>query len=188
MEQTASTSTTGTPTGGSGSPSSSYSDREGNSSTVPSRTVSALSPQQGNKPGQSPSSANPTEVKINLDELAARIKGNNMALHRLAARLDENDTWNAKSLTSILDELTPLVARKDDLKLIRQCISPQLQARLGKLESGSELISDLGSKIARVRTQVEEGQFQGTNAERKAELKQLKQLSRKLASLVFSNK
>lgn len=160
----------------------------GRDAAAPADSTRRALPSQS--PGQSrrlSPTKNPTEVKINLDELASRIKGNNRAMRRLAARLVQNDDWDAKSLGSVLDELAPLVARKDDLKLIRECISPKLQDRLGKLESGSDLISDLGSKIARARSQVEKGKFQGTPAERKAELKQLGRLSRRLTALVFNN-
>lgn len=122
----------------------------------------------------------------NLEELAARIRGNNVALRTLAARIYEERSWDAKSLGSILDQLAPLVARKDDLKLIRDLVPATQRQRVGELETGSELIADLGSKIARARNQVKQGEFRGSIGQRKAELDQLDQLSRKLAGLVFA--
>jgi len=124
----------------------------------------------------------------NMDELAARIRGNNVALRKLAAQLYEDRRWDAKSLSAILDQLTPLVERKDDLKLVCELIPPQHRDRVGDLESGSDLISDLGTKIARARTQIEQGDFPGSSGERKAELDQLDRLSQKLASLVFTDR
>jgi hypothetical protein len=131
------------------------------------------------QPGQSP--------VPNVGELASRIKGNNMAMRNLAAELYEDRQWDARALAAVLDQLAPLVARKDDLKLIRELIPSDQRNRVGDLESGSDLISDLGSKIARVRGQIQNGKFPGTLAERKAELDRLDQLSQRLAQLVFND-
>ena len=124
----------------------------------------------------------------NIDELASRIRGNNVALRKLAAQLYEERSWNAESLTAILDAFAPLMARKDDLKLIRELVPPQERDRVGELESGSELISDLGSKIARARSQVKDGKYEGSLVDREKELKQLDVLSRKLSDMVFSSR
>lgn len=121
----------------------------------------------------------------NIEELTARIRGNNVALRKLAAQLYEDRPWNAKSLGAILDQLTPLVQRKDDLKLMRELIPSDQRDLVGDLESGSDLISELGTKINRTRGQVQKGEFQGTPGERKAELDQLDRLSERLSGLVF---
>ncbi|MBN1590600.1 MAG: hypothetical protein JW888_13885 [Pirellulales bacterium] len=129
----------------------------------------------------------PDELPLpNADELVARIRGNNMALRKLAAELYEDRNWDANSLARILDELTPLVSRVDDLRLIRELIPPQQRDQIGNLELGSDLISDLGTKIARARSQVEESRSHGGLDEHRAELKLLDQLSQKLARLVFN--
>jgi len=137
--------------------------------------------------GQQPSGSPPSAMP-NMEELAARIRGNNMAMRKLAAELYEDRNWDARSLGAVLDQLAPLMARKDDLKLIRDLIPPRQRDRVGDLESGSDLISDLGSKIAQARSKVEQSQSQGNPDQRKAELDQLDQLSRKLANLVFNNR
>lgn len=121
----------------------------------------------------------------NLEELTARIRGNNVALRKLAAQLYEDRSWNAKSLGVILDQLAPLVQRKDDLKLMRELIPLDQRGLVGDLESGSDLISELGTKISRARGQAQKGEFQGTRGDRKAELDRLDRLSERLSGLVF---
>ncbi|HBO43773.1 MAG TPA: hypothetical protein DD670_07545 [Planctomycetaceae bacterium] len=126
-------------------------------------------------------------AEINMEELAAQIAGTNMAMRKLAAKIYEDQAWDAESLGPILDQLAPLVARKDSLKLIRECIPESQRGGLGELETGSDLISDLGSKIAQARNDLAEGRFQGTPAQRRAQLVQLDRLSQRLASLVFND-
>ncbi|NLE36755.1 MAG: hypothetical protein GX621_01875 [Pirellulaceae bacterium] len=126
-------------------------------------------------------------AEINMEELAAQIAGTNMAMRKLAASIYEDRAWDVEALTPILDQLAPLMARKDGLKLIRDCIPESQRGRLGELESGSDLISDLGSKIAQARSDLAEGRFQGTPSQRRSQLEQLDRLSRRLASLVFND-
>ena len=135
----------------------------------------------------SPDRITRSQVVPNLDELASRIRGNNVAMQKLAAQLYEERDWDVRSLTTFYDQLAPLVARKEDLKLIRGLIPPQQRQQVGDLESGSDLISDLGSKIAKARSAAAKtGRSSSTTTDEK-ELEQLDYLSKKLANLVFGN-
>lgn len=141
-------------------------------------------------PESAPDEAAPAEKKktpINLDELASRIVGNNVALRRLAAELDEKKTWDAGQLAPVVAALEPLVGRKDDLTLFRETLSAEEQTRVGELESPAAVIANLGGKIAAARKRAQDKSFPGTAAQRQTELEMLDALSRKLADMVFSD-
>jgi hypothetical protein len=169
-------------------PSRPYGSSPGSSASPEGDSLASLDPGSGGFTNQSATSQPSEEASsLNVEELSARIRGNNVALRKLAAQLYEDRNWDVQSLTAILDQLAPLVARKDDLKLMRELVPPQQRDRVGNLESGSDLISDLGSKIARARSQVQQDESRGSVAERKHLLEQLEQLSRRLAGLVFTD-
>jgi len=120
-------------------------------------------------------------VRVNLDELSARIAGNNLALRGLEADLAEPRQWDAGQLGPLVDKLKILVMRKKDLALIRGLLPAVQQAKVGRLESPQSAISRLGARIFEARTQAESPGFPGSEARRRAELKHLDELSRQLA-------
>ena len=83
-----------------------------------------------------------------------------------------------------ITRLAPLVARTDDLAMIRGLLSKNQRSRVARPESPADLIGDLGAKIAAARSRTQSDSFSGTQAQRQAELDQLAVLSRKLAEMV----
>ncbi|MBN1909555.1 MAG: hypothetical protein JW818_07450 [Pirellulales bacterium] len=160
----------------------------------PGPDVSPVNPPVGPTTDVSHSTPDPNEkpiapgAKVNEKELAARIAGNNLALRRLTAELDGQETWDATSLSKLLDKLKPLVARKDDLQMFRELLPESQRARVGALDSPGELISQLGSQISKERSRLDSEEFKGTQAQRDAEKKHLDVLSKKLANLVFGGR
>lgn len=122
-----------------------------------------------------------------MKELSARIAGNNLALQRLAAELDEKKPLNAAQLAPMIERLEPLVARRDDLRMFVDMLSLQQRKEVGSLESPADLIAELNTKIAAARKHAQSDAFQGTAQQRATELEMLDALAGKLADLVFES-
>jgi len=135
-------------------------------------------------PDEPPPPVEPTPtIEVNLDELTARIAGVNLELRALEADLDQPWQWNAKRLGPLVDRLKGLMTRRNDLRLVLEIISPQERSSVDQLESPQAAISRLASKVFETRTRVTGPDFSGTEAQRRAELRHLDELSRELASL-----
>ena len=167
--------------------------RRGVAAPVVDDTSTSIAPRRAARPSppsptatldEPPEPAAVRSMQVNVSELAAKIAGNNMALRRLAAELDQKRTWDARQLEPKIARLAPLVARTDDLAMIRDLLPERGRARVGQPESPGDIIGDLGAKIAAARSRVQSGSFSGTQADRQAELDRLDALSRKLAEMV----
>ncbi len=121
--------------------------------------------------------------RVNLAELAVRVAGSNLALQALEAELEESRRWNARRLGPLVDRLEILVMRRNDLALFHQLISARERARVGRLESPQVAISRLAARIFEARTRAGGPGFLGSEAQRRAELRQLDELSRQLAEM-----
>jgi hypothetical protein len=122
-------------------------------------------------------------MQVNLDELAARIAGNNLGFRTLESELDEKGPWTAATLEPLAERLKVLVMRHNDLVLFRQLTPEENRSSLGRLETPKSAISQFGARIFEARKLASGADFQGTDAERHAELERLDTLSRELAEL-----
>jgi hypothetical protein len=122
-------------------------------------------------------------VQVNVEELAVRIAGNNLALRGLEAELNENRTWSADQLENVLSRLDILVLRQKDLTLFRDLVSAAEQARAGRTESPRHVISQLAARIVEVRNRLTAGEATIAEELRRAQLEHLDQLSQRLAAL-----
>lgn len=138
-------------------------------------------------PAAAPVPSRKPRTPINLDELAAQINGNNLALKRLAAQLDQKKAWTAADLATAIETLEPLVIRKDDLTTACDLLPPGELSRVGQPESPAAVIADVAAGISAARNRIQTGEFSGTQAQRQAELEMLDALSRKLAAIVFDH-
>ena len=89
----------------------------------------------------------PGSVKVNVDELDARIAGCNLALRELEAQLDEKGPWNAATLEPLAERLKILVVRHDDLGLLRDVATKDQQEGVTGLESAKSAISQFGDRV-----------------------------------------
>ena len=121
-------------------------------------------------------------VRVNVEELAARISAINMALRTLEADLEGKSEWDADQLDAIVSRLDMLVMRQKDLSMFRDLISKDEQARAGKIESPGPAITRLAAHIAEARKHTRGGDDSGENGEQDA-LKHLDELSDRLAAL-----
>jgi len=128
-------------------------------------------------------SADLPAVRVNLDELAANIAGVNLSLRALEAELDTPGPWNARQLASIIDRLKIIVIRCDDLTLFREIVAEGKRVEPGRLASPRAAISRIAARIFEARSQAAGPEFAGADAERRAELQRLDDLSRRLAAL-----
>ena len=140
------------------------------------------------EPTKEPAAAKPPKgpaeehVQVNIEELAARIAGINLALRTLEAELDEKREWNADELDRILNRLDILVLRQKDLNLFRDLVTPAEQAKAGQIESPRQAITALAARIVAVRNRIRSSET-GAETERQASLTQLDDLSDRLAAL-----
>ena len=116
-------------------------------------------------------------VRVNLDELSARIAGYNLALRALEDELDGDGPWNADQLTPLVERLKTLLSRRADLSVFLEMVPHNDHARVGRLESPRSVVSGIGRRISDARTR----------AEQRAELQRLDELSRQLAAMVSGN-
>ncbi len=128
-------------------------------------------------------SQSPKPHRVNLAELGSRIAGLNLTLQTLEVQLDENHGWNARRLGPLVDRLALLVIRRNDLAVFHELISSRERAMVGRLESSQATISQLAARIFQARNRAAGPGFIGTQAQRRAELEALDDLSRQLAEM-----
>ncbi len=118
---------------------------------------------------------------VNIDELMARIAGNNLALRALEAALDDSRAWDARRLGPLVERLKGVVARDKDLMLIRDLLPQRQQSLIGGLESPQAAVAQLATRIFEARTRAAGSAFRGGSLRRRLELQTLDVLSRELA-------
>ena len=151
--------------------------------------VASDGPQPPAKPSEEPAppktaAAPPDEhVQVNVEELAARIAGVNLAMRTLEADLDQRREWNADQLDTVLNRLDILVLRQKDLSLFRDLVGPADQAKAGKIEPPRQAITALAALIVEARKRIRVSEAAGAAADRETALKHLDELSDRLAAL-----
>jgi len=126
-------------------------------------------------PPQTPS------VSVNVEELAARTAGVNLAIRALEAELDRRGPWNSSRLRPLVDQLDSLTNRRNDLTLFHQILAEEQRPAAGRLDSPETLIAQVATRIFEARNRATQSDFMGSEPQRQAELHQLDELSRKLA-------
>jgi hypothetical protein len=116
---------------------------------------------------------------IDLDELAVRVRGYNLALKEFTGNLQDEKVWTTGRLADVLDELSDLAERRAQLMLYRDLISGDEQKQVSELMSLDTPVALLGAKIFATREQLSQATEDGDPAAIAA----LNELSRKLALL-----
>ncbi len=124
-----------------------------------------------------------TAVKIDVEELEARINAANLALRELEADLAEKTNWTAAKLDPLFDRLKTLVVGRDDLGLFREALPKEQQAEVAKLEPPKAAIVQLSARVVEARNRANDPKFVGDEVERRAELTRLQAISHRLAEL-----
>ena len=122
-----------------------------------------------------------TSIGVNVGELAARTAGMNLAIRELEADLRRRGPWSSAYLRPLIDRLGRLMDQRNDLTLFHELLADDERASVERLDSPEALISQIGARIFEARNRVNESDFEGTETQRHAELKQLDELSRRLA-------
>jgi hypothetical protein len=132
----------------------------------------------------SPDKLAPGSVKVNVEELDARIAGSNLAFREMETQLDEKGTvWNAKKLKPLLERLEVLVLRYSDLGLFRNAVPKGERSGVTDLESPKVAISQFSECVVQARNRANDSKVTSDEAERKAELARLDAISRRLGKL-----
>jgi len=126
----------------------------------------------------------PGTVEVEPDELAARIRGCNLALRALEVELEEKVTWTAARLEPVVKRLEILALRRHDLELFRGLVPKQEQPGLDTLASTKSAVSPLAVHIVEARNWASGAAFKGSEEERQRELRRLNELSHRLAAVV----
>jgi GAF domain-containing protein len=130
-----------------------------------------------------PSPSGGSHAQVNLEELAARVGGHNMALRALEETLHEEKTWTVEELSVLVDQLADLVTRRGDLKLFVDLVPAGDRARAGDLESTDTAVGTLAIRVLETKARIAGPGFKGGSAERDAALSLLAELSRRLKAL-----
>ena len=80
---------------------------------------------------------------MNVEELAARIAGSNLAFREMEAALDEKGVWHAARLRPLVERAEILVLRRGDLQLLRNLVPEPDRKSLVRLESPKAAIAEL---------------------------------------------
>lgn len=134
------------------------------------------------QPPPPPAAQADQHAQVNVEELGTRIAGINLSLRNLESELNEKRDFSADQLDSLLSRLDILVLRQKDLALFRDLISPQEKAKVGQIDSSRSIVANMGNRIAELRTRIR-GNEALPELERAAALKQLDELSDRLATL-----
>ncbi|MGD0896899.1 MAG: hypothetical protein ABR915_03620 [Thermoguttaceae bacterium] len=139
--------------------------------------------------GASPPKAPPSPVppgdhaQVDVEGLAARIAGINLALRSLEGELEEKREWTAEQLQTALSRLDILVLRQKDLGLFRDLVPSKEQAKAGTIDSPRRAIASLANRIAETRERLGGPVAPASDAPREAERNRLDALSDRLATL-----
>ncbi len=142
----------------------------------------AKPPPIGPGPPSRPAARADQHAEVNVEELGTRIEGINLSLRNLEAELHEQRDFTADQLDSLLSRLDILVLRQKDLALFRDLISPRERAKVGQIDSSRVLVATMGNCIAELRTRTRQNGA-ASEAQRSAALKQLDELSDRLATI-----
>jgi hypothetical protein len=124
-----------------------------------------------------------SHVAVNIPELAARIAGNNLALHTLEAELDEKREWSVDHLDGLLNRLDILALRQRDLAMFRDLLTAEEQTHLERIAPTQQAIGQMAARISELRNRAKGEGFTGTDPERQEGLKQLDELSQRLSEM-----
>jgi hypothetical protein len=126
----------------------------------------------------------PGSVKVNVEELDARIAGSNLAFREMETQLNEKGTvWSAEKLKPLLERLEVLVLRYNDLGLFRNAVPKAERSGVTDLESPKVAISQFIDCVVQARNRANDPKVISDEAERKAELASLDAISRGLGKL-----
>ena len=122
-------------------------------------------------------------VKIDVEELEARINAANLALRELEAELIEKTTWTAAKLDPLFDRLKTMVVDYNDLGLFRAALPKEQQAEVDETGGAEGGDCQLSARVVEARNRANDPKFAGDEVERRAELTRLLAISHRLAEL-----
>jgi len=123
----------------------------------------------------------PVPVEVNVEELAARIAGCNMAFRLLEGELGESGEWRAARLEPLLDRLSVLLIRHSDLELFRDLVPEEERHTLAKLASPKPVLEQFRTRLAEARRAAEA--LSDDQPERRNELSRLEAVARRFAEI-----
>jgi hypothetical protein len=113
-------------------------------------------------------------VRINIDEIAVRVAGFNLAMAALEQDLNREGPWNTGRLTPLVEDLAELATRHGDMRPYYQYVSAGEARRLGDLRSCVPAIRLAASRVLAVRKSLDAGGHH---------LDEIERLSRRLAEI-----
>jgi hypothetical protein len=120
---------------------------------------------------------------VNVAELEPQIAACNLSLREIESELNEKDVvWNSARLEPLLDRLKTVVLRSHDLGLVRGAVPKAERSDVTELESPKSAIAEFAARVVAARDRVNDPKSAG-DAERKAELKRLDEISRRLGEI-----
>lgn len=121
---------------------------------------------------------------IDMYEMMARVDGYNLSLAALADELSSDGLWSVNRIEPLLMQLVDLSESRDLLLTYANASPGETTNVVLRLESPRSVVTTLGRRILEVRIAIEGDSYDGSEADRQAELAQIDAYSRSLESLV----
>ena len=121
---------------------------------------------------------------IDMYEMMARVDGYNLSLAALADELSSDGLWSVNRIEPLLMQLVDLSESRDLLLTYANASPGETTNVVLRLESPGSVVTTLGQRILEVRIAIEGDSYDGSEADRQAELAQIDAYSRSLESLV----
>lgn len=126
--------------------------------------------------------SNMRPASVNLDELAARIRGWNLALTAMEDRIAANRNPSIADLSVCANQLEELLERRAAIKLYLSVLSPSQREQLGQLQSAKITLQKTLAQIESVRLRTERSR--GRSAGGAKQLRKLEQLRSRIETSV----
>ena len=114
-------------------------------------------------------------VRVNIDEIAVRVAGFNLALAALEQQLDQEGPFTIPRLTRLVEQLGDLTTRHGDMRPYYQYVSAGEVRRLGELRSCITAIRLAAARIVARQRELHDGP--------QSQREEIERLSRRLAEI-----
>jgi hypothetical protein len=120
-------------------------------------------------------------ARINLELLAARIKGFNLALQSVEDELANSGDWTQDRLVSVMNTLTELISHREISQLYVNLLTSEQRHTLDEFDTTQRAVSRFRQRLIEARQRVTSSQFHGSEGARRQSLTSLDAMTRTVA-------
>jgi hypothetical protein len=120
-------------------------------------------------------------ARINLELLAARIKGFNLALQSVEDELANSGDWTQDRLVSVMNTLTELISHREISQLYVNLLTSEQRHTLDEFDTTQRAVSRFRQRLIEARQRVTSSQFRGSEDARRQALTSLDAMTETVA-------